>query len=934
MAGDLPPLRGREREVDLLRRRVLSAQQDGRGRVVVVSGAPGSGKSRLLQEVRGLAREAGARTLHVAGDPDDDLVPHGALLDAVQDGPDPLLDRAVLAELPTGPEQGWWLRQELQSRLEQVALQQPVLVCVDDLQWCGHGTLQLLRNLLPQLATDAVVWVLTVRSGVSDPAVTATVRALLDAGADRLDLRPLDDAAVALLVGDVLGAVPGASVLASAERAEGQPLLLVELLRGWQDERLVQVEQGRAQLLDDVLPARLRDAVDRRTARLSPPARELLQLGAVLGRRFRPDLLAAVLDRPAPAVLAPLQEVLAEGLLRDEGDQLGFGHDLIRESVTAGIPAGVFRLLRRHAVDVLLARGAPTLQVATMLAESALPGDLEAVETLRHAAGTLSLTAPADAADLSLRALELLPRGAPQRGELVVETVMLMWLSGRPGRAQELASTTLSDAVGADPVIEAQIRLGLAQFALRHSAAEGVRQCQAALALPDLPDALVTSLHLWLALLHGTSGRPDEADAALAHVQDGSGQVVGWDMPEVRTVLGRTRSFVAFHRQEWDRAIRLCEEFGDDAGMSMWTCLVWSSVGQPRRALAVVDAGLSAARRDGRAGEVVLWTTARPRVLYDAGRLEEAVVEAEAVLELQDEDALGPLDSLLVTAVVRAALHAGRPDLVRAHRPRIERMCLDEQASVRRNGLWLTALAADAAGDAGAALAAMAGAVAALDRAEPSFAAIPDLADEVVLTRIALSAGRPDVAARAVAAASRRAEANPGYPLAAGTAVHARGVLDDDAQLLREAVDLMTGTERPLLLASAREDLARVLAADEPRTAVALLDEALLAYTAAGAEHDASRARRRLRVLGVRRRRDALVPDQRHGSSALTPAERDVVRLVAEGGTNRQVAEQLFVSPHTVNTHLRNAFTKLGVRSRLELARLVAEQDLDLRPAR
>jgi DNA-binding CsgD family transcriptional regulator len=147
-------------------------------------------------------------------------------------------------------------------------------------------------------------------------------------------------------------------------------------------------------------------------------------------------------------------------------------------------------------------------------------------------------------------------------------------------------------------------------------------------------------------------------------------------------------------------------------------------------------------------------------------------------------------------------------------------------------------------------------------------------------------------------------------------------------------VDLMAEAERPLLLASAREDLGRVLAADRPRDAVALLDQALLAYTAAGAEYDASRARRRLRDLGVRRRRAALVPDQRHGYSALTPAERDVVRLVAEGGTNRQVAEQLFISPHTVNTHLRNAFTKLGVRSRLELARLVAGQDLDLRPTR
>jgi DNA-binding CsgD family transcriptional regulator len=66
----------------------------------------------------------------------------------------------------------------------------------------------------------------------------------------------------------------------------------------------------------------------------------------------------------------------------------------------------------------------------------------------------------------------------------------------------------------------------------------------------------------------------------------------------------------------------------------------------------------------------------------------------------------------------------------------------------------------------------------------------------------------------------------------------------------------------------------------------------------------------------------------REGLGALTPAEREVVRLVAEGGTNRQVAERMYLSPHTVNTHLRSAFTKLGVRSRLELARLVIAESV------
>jgi DNA-binding CsgD family transcriptional regulator len=163
--------------------------------------------------------------------------------------------------------------------------------------------------------------------------------------------------------------------------------------------------------------------------------------------------------------------------------------------------------------------------------------------------------------------------------------------------------------------------------------------------------------------------------------------------------------------------------------------------------------------------------------------------------------------------------------------------------------------------------------------------------------------------------------------VAAAVAQHARGLLTGDEACLRTAVQLLHGTERPLLLASAREDLARAVAAERPREAIGLLDEALLAYGAAGAEHDAARGRRRLRDLGVRRRRSVGPPGPLEGLAGLTPTEREVVRLVAEGRTNSQVATRMFVSPHTVNTHLRNAFSKLGVRSRVELARLVAEED-------
>jgi DNA-binding CsgD family transcriptional regulator len=108
---------------------------------------------------------------------------------------------------------------------------------------------------------------------------------------------------------------------------------------------------------------------------------------------------------------------------------------------------------------------------------------------------------------------------------------------------------------------------------------------------------------------------------------------------------------------------------------------------------------------------------------------------------------------------------------------------------------------------------------------------------------------------------------------------------------------------------------------------VRLLEEALELYVAGGAVRDSARTQRALRGLGVRRKVWQQVARAQTGWDSLTEAELRVVRLVAEGLTNRATAERLFLSPHTVDTHLRRAFAKLGVSSRVELARQVMAQE-------
>jgi DNA-binding CsgD family transcriptional regulator len=147
---------------------------------------------------------------------------------------------------------------------------------------------------------------------------------------------------------------------------------------------------------------------------------------------------------------------------------------------------------------------------------------------------------------------------------------------------------------------------------------------------------------------------------------------------------------------------------------------------------------------------------------------------------------------------------------------------------------------------------------------------------------------------------------------------HTRGLVDDDPDVLAEAAELFADSRRPLARAAALEDAGRVN--PDRDAAVELLDQAHDSYARAGALRDAARIRQRLRGLGARRR--MIRQDVADSLTVLTPSELAVVELVARGATNREVAAQLFLSPHTVSTHLRHVFAKAGVRSRVELTRL------------
>jgi DNA-binding CsgD family transcriptional regulator len=331
---------------------------------------------------------------------------------------------------------------------------------------------------------------------------------------------------------------------------------------------------------------------------------------------------------------------------------------------------------------------------------------------------------------------------------------------------------------------------------------------------------------------------------------------------------------------------------------------------------------VAAAQRDRQGWALDVLETGRGRLLLQMGRLPDAAAALEGRFSPEvARQVVSVLDAAGVVALGRVALHTGDRNLTQ-QAGEIAQVMLDQSApSVRRHAAWLLALQAMADGDPSRAHRSLC----ALGEDE-RLSIVPlfpmDVDDEARLLHIALAAQDHELAANAAAAAQRRSRLNPDVHSIAAAAAHVSGLLNHSREHLAEAVALFEAGPRPLALALALEDLGVITVDDgDTKEATAAFDRALALYAQAGASWDAGRIRGRLRALGVRHR---LVSAQRPGTgwAAMTDSELAVARLVAHGFTNREVAERLFVSHHTVSSHLRHVFAKLGVRSRVELTRL------------
>jgi DNA-binding CsgD family transcriptional regulator len=942
------PMHGRRAEQEHLTQWVRRLVHRRSGGVLWIDGPAGIGKSRMLECAASEASVAGARVLTGAGVPSGDMTPLAPLLDALVSGAGHDIARRL--RVPShGHSDPYWLLQAVKDRLRALSGNQPLVLLLDDVHRCDELTLLSVRTLAVQLADAPLLWVLASRPHTDVPAVESLRRDLLADDATHMELAPLERAAVERMAQDLLGPY-AASARPYLHYTDGLPGSVRQMCEHLKREPLATgdgSDGGKRTVIRpavippaSVRPAPIRQVITRRIDQLTDEGRELTLTASLLSTSFTVRHLSRVLGRPESALLRPLREVLSARLLRAGRDRLSFPHTAVRETVAAMLPRPVRLSVRRRSVDLRLKDGVSAVAVAAELAEIAEPGDARAVRVLRAAARELAAVSPGVAAGHLRRAVELTQDPSPERLRLSAELIPLLWQSGDVSAAQDMARRVIQ--APPDPVTHAQACLQLARLGSQFRVPLPDAHVRRVHHRRDVPASLKDQLLSLTMLNQLMTGTVDEVGGIMADpLRRRRGAHV------VSELTHRTsQSMSACHHQNWAAALKHADtaaarvmEVDPARGAALpevalsicWRASLVSLAGDDRAALDLVDSGLAEAEQCGRRALLPLWRTARARLLLDTGHLAEATEELSAI-EKALASAVTPSfagEAAVLYTQVRTAFHTGDDAGMEACAAKAEAYLRSGDPHQRRVGAWTAVVTSchDRRSELTERQCELAerqllDAAAFLRRGFVHTMGL-DPADVLFLVRAALDSGRRDLASSAVEFAEQRARRDPGFPLFEAAAVHARGLLEGTPDTLARAAELW-GTVRPLLRASALGDSGRLLSAAGDPAGRTRIEQALELYEPCGAHGESRRVRNQLRKLGTQPAATENVPDA--GWRGLTPAELGVVRLVARGATNREAAERLFLSPHTVNTHVRHAFEKLGIRSRVHLARLYTQE--------
>ncbi len=910
---------GRDAQLEELRAR-LDAARAGLSFALLVHGDAGIGKTALLDAVAEHAD--GMRVLRARGFEAESDIAFAGLHDLLS----PLLDLrdripgvqaqalggALALEEAATQHDRFALPAAVLSLLGLAAEDGPLLLVVDDLQWIDEASAQALLFVARRLDADGVVLLLAARDGEPWP--------FDPAGIERLHLTGLAEADARQVLAQRSDGMSPAVADTLVRTAAGNPLALREL-----PQSLTAEQRGGTAPLPSPLPpgAGVEAAFSRRVAALPPQTRRALLVLSAMQTRRADRLFAALAQLDLPASALDAAEA-AEVTIAD-GPQVDFAHPLLRSTIYHAATTS-----ERREAHTALAEVAPDAQRrAWHLANSATVPDETIAAALEDAArDARQRGGQATSARAFLRAAEL-STDEPSRVRRLLEAATDEVASGHPDRGMRLAEEGLRHT--SDDAMRTQLRRIRAQVSLRRAApAMAYRLLHAEaerLAASDPGQAAVLMLEACaapmmtgdMAQLRATAQRARElaggrveSAVLVATLLIGAALVADGE-PEGAAILTELEPALL---DSDDLAVGLPEVVVMTGHSSIW-------VEAFDRADAVLSRQIAMERRASAIGRLVYPLAARSHLDLRRGRWIAALADADESVRLARET--GHLNILPhnLAALARVEAAMGRTDDARAHAQESVELARAAGSTAivlyGHGALGFEALASGRLEEAVEHLDRAAEAQAAARIGEPALVQwAPDRIEALVRL------GRAEAAAAALAELDAQAE-KTGNTWARACVQRGRGMLageDAIAGHFEAALALHDHTPQPF--ERARTELVygeRLRRAGKRTAAREWLSAALTTFDRLGAGPWAERARAELNASGrTARRRDAGPSDE------LTPQEMQIARLVADGLTNREIGASLFLSPKTIEYHLRSVFRKLDVRSRTELARRFAQE--------
>ncbi len=911
--------------------RTVQHARDGRGRIVVVEGEAGIGKTRLLLEVAGLAADAGFECRRGGAHELEQGRPFGALREAL--GLDRPADEAtarlagVVNEAARSADLRFLGQEALVEHITDLAENRPLLLAFDDLQWSDRATLATVAAVARRVAPMPFVLVLAARPTPRSAELHGLIDECLGHDARLLQVTALSSDEVEALAADVLRALPGDNLLRQLSGTGGNPFFVIETLGALVDEGVVEVDGDVAEASVRSLPPELRASLLRRIGALGTDAEHILGIAAVLGRTFSLGDLSTFLDRTPSSLRDVIIGAVRAGVLEEHGDELVFRHDLIREALYEHVPRAVRTTLHQQVAAILGDRMEPAIR-ARHLVLAAASGDRAVVDALRSAATELASTDPEAAADVLERAVAMESSPAA-RARLSAELADALLAGGRAGQAELVATDALS-VVGLAPETTAALQLTLGDTTLHQGRlpAAGVH-FRAALDAGVLDEPTRARA---LAKLAESTAWSFDLPSAERHAEDAlrAGRLL--DDPMVVSLALATRSVARRFTASFDEAVAFAQqavhEAGDDSDALRRVphgCLVLALMDrdEPEPARLAGEDGRRRAASLGQMHALAFFQMLSARLAWFTGKWDDALAEADASVALAEDFgiAFGIAHCDAIRGLV--ALHRGEVVPARTFQARAQAARLQGDAGGSELGCLLDALVAEDDGHVVVAAETLIG-FSALMRAIDMRSNQIRVGPQTV--RLAL---RVERSSEALAVADSLAEIAgvAGTVSAEAAATAARGLLDDDPSLLSAAAAGFAGAHRPLDCLLAHEWGGEALArADRRDEAIIELRAALGIARELPAARDERRLAAALRALGVREGSRAKHRRATVGWDALTSTEREVAVLIGEGLRNAEIAERLFVSRRTIESHVSRLYTKLDAPSRVALARAARDQ--------